>query len=92
VLRIGIVGAPFAAELHAANLHRLPGTRVERHGVCARTRTQADTAIARVFTDYRDLVESPEVDVVDICATTNAHTEIAVAAAQAGKHVTSRSP
>jgi predicted dehydrogenase len=97
VLRIGIVGARFAAGLHAANLHRLRGTRVEVTAVCARTRTQAEAfaqqhAIARVFTDYRDLVESPEVDVVDICATTNAHAEIAVAAARAGKHVIVEKP
>jgi predicted dehydrogenase len=97
VLRIGIVGARFAAELHAANLHRLRGTRVEVTAVCARTRAQAEAfaqqhAIARVFTDYRDLVESPEVDVVDICATTNAHAEIAVAAARAGKHVIVEKP
>jgi predicted dehydrogenase len=97
VLRIGIVGARFAAELHAVNLHRLRGTRVEVTAVCARTRAQAEAfaqqhAIARVFTDYRDLVESPEVDVVDICATTNAHAEIAVAAARAGKHVIVEKP
>jgi len=97
VLRIGIVGARFAAELHAANLHRLRGTRVEVTAVCARTRAQAEAfaqqhAIPRVFTDYRDLVESPAVDVVDICATTNAHAEIAIAAAGAGKHVIVEKP
>jgi predicted dehydrogenase len=97
VLRIGIVGARFAAELHATNLHRLRGTRAELTAVCARTRAQAEAfakqhAIANVFTDYRDLVESPVVDVVDICATTNAHAAIAVAAARAGKHVIVEKP
>jgi predicted dehydrogenase len=70
---------------------------VELTAVCARTRTQAEAfaahhGIPRVFTDYRALVESPDVDVVDICATTNAHAEVAVAAARAGKHVIVEKP
>ena len=84
-LRIGIVGARFAAELHATNYRPLLGPRVELAAVCSRTRGQAEDfarrhAIPRVFTDYLALVESPDVDVVDICATTDSHHEIAVAA------------
>ena len=91
------MGARFAAELHAANYRHLRGSRVELAAVCARTRTQAEVFarhhdIPHVFTDYRALVESPVVDVVDICATTNAHAEIAVAAARAGKHVIVEKP
>ena len=96
-LRIGIVGARFAAELHATNYRPLRGHRVELTAVCARTREQAESfarrhAIPRVFTDYRALVDSPDVDVVDICATTDRHHEIAIAAAQAGKHVIVEKP
>jgi predicted dehydrogenase len=96
-LRIGIVGARFAAELHATNYRPLLGPRVELTAVCSRTRGQAEDfarrhAIPRVFTDYRALVESPDVDVVDICATTDSHHEIAVAAARAGKHVIVEKP
>src|SRR5262245_20304943 len=97
MLRIGIVGARFAADLHAANYRHLRGSRVELSAVCARTRDQAEAfagrhGIPHVFTDYRALVESPHVEVVDICATTNAHAEIAVAAARAGKHVIVEKP
>jgi predicted dehydrogenase len=96
-LRIGIVGARFAAELHATNYRPLLGPRVELAAVCSRTRGQAEDfarrhAIPRVFSDYRALVESPDVDVVDICATTDSHHEIAVAAARAGKHVIVEKP
>ncbi|PYM90923.1 MAG: oxidoreductase [Candidatus Rokuibacteriota bacterium] len=96
-LRIGIVGARFAAELHATSYRPLRGHRVELTAVCARTREQAESfarhhAIPRVFTDYRALVDSPDVDVVDICATTDRHHEIAIAAAQAGKHVIVEKP
>lgn len=80
-----------------ANYRHLRGSKVELAAVCARTRAQAEAFakhhdIPHVFTDYRALVESPAIDVVDICATTNAHAEIAVAAARAGKHVIVEKP
>src|SRR5216117_1321121 len=96
-LRIGIVGARFAAELHAVNYRPLVGSKVELAAVCARTRSQAEAfakhhAVARVFTDYRELCASPHVDVVDICSTTDTHHEVAIAAARAGKHVIVEKP
>jgi predicted dehydrogenase len=45
-----------------------------------------------VFSDYRKLVECPEVEVVDVCATTDAHHEIAIASARAGRHVIVEKP
>jgi predicted dehydrogenase len=94
---VGIVGARFAAELHAVNYRPLRGHRVELAGVCARTRERAEAfarrhGVGRVFEDYRALVESPDVDVVDVCATTDVHHEVAVAAARAGKHVIVEKP
>jgi len=91
------VGARFAAELHAVNYRALRGVKAELTAVCARTRADAEAfakrhGIPRVFTDYRQLVASPEVDVVDVCATTEVHHEIAVAAAGAGKHVIVEKP
>ncbi|MBI1846079.1 MAG: Gfo/Idh/MocA family oxidoreductase [Candidatus Rokubacteria bacterium] len=96
-LRVGIVGARFAADLHAVNYRPLRGVKVELAAACARTREQAEAfarkfEIPRVFTDHRALVESPDVDVVDVCATTDAHPEIAIAAARAGKHVIVEKP
>ena len=96
-LRIGIVGARFAADLHAVNYRPLLGRKVTLSAVCSRTAAEAQAfatrhEIPRVFTDYRALVASPDVDVVDVCATTNVHHEIAVAAAQAGKHVIVEKP
>lgn len=47
---------------------------------------------ATPYTDYRDLIADPEVDVVDICLPTDLHAEVAVAALEAGKHVLSEKP
>jgi predicted dehydrogenase len=96
-LRVGIVGARFAADLHAANYRPLRGVKAQLAAVCARTRADTEAFAKRhdiphIYDDYRRLVESPEVDVVDICATTDVHHEIAVAAARAGKHVIVEKP
>jgi predicted dehydrogenase len=96
-LRIGLVGARFAAELHAVNYRPLRGSKVELAAVAARSRESAEAFakrhdVPRVFADYRRLVESPDVDVVDICSTTDTHHEVAIAAARAGKHVIVEKP
>jgi predicted dehydrogenase len=96
-LGIGLVGARFAAGLHAANYRPLRGTKVELTAVCARSRADAEACakrhdIPRVFHDYRDLVACADVDCVDVCATTAVHHEVAVAAARAGKHLIVEKP
>jgi predicted dehydrogenase len=91
------VGARFAADLHAVNYAHLRPGKVELTAVCARTRDQAEMfakhhQIPHVFTDHRHLAESSDVDVVDVCATTDAHHVIARDAARAGKHVIVEKP
>src|SRR6202048_2071705 len=43
-------------------------------------------------TDWRKLIESPGIDLIDIAAPNDAHAEIAIAAAQAGKMVMCEKP
>ena len=47
---------------------------------------------AKVCTDYRELLKDPAVDAVDICTPNDLHSEIAVAALEAGKHVFCEKP
>ena len=96
-LGIGIVGARFAAELHAVNYRPLMPSRVRLAAVCSRTRADVEKfakhhEIPRVFTEIGALVDCADVDVVDICSTTDSHHEIAIAAARAGKHVIVEKP
>ncbi len=96
-LGVGIVGARFAADLHAVNYRPLVPARVRLAAVCSRTRADVEKFakhhdIPRAFTDVRQLVECPEVEVVDVCSTTDSHHEIAIAAARAGKHVIVEKP
>ena len=43
-------------------------------------------------TDWRKLIDDKNIDVVDICVPNNYHTEIAIAAAQAGKMIICEKP
>ena len=47
---------------------------------------------AKCFADYRALLKCKEIDAVDICTPNDLHSEIAVAALKAGKHVMCEKP
>lgn len=87
---IGLVGLGAFGEKHLAALASLPDARVI--ALCSRTPGRAAAlaeryGVARWYTDYRELVADPEVDVVDVCTRDFEHVEPTVAAAGAGKHV-----
>jgi Predicted dehydrogenases and related proteins len=42
--------------------------------------------------DWREVVEHPDIDVIDIVTPNNSHAEIAIAAAKAGKHIICEKP
>ena len=89
-VRVGVIGLGWFGEVHAETLAAMPG--VELAAVCTR-RPQRLTEIAdrfrvsRRFTDYRELLASPEIDVVDITTHVQDHREIAIQALRSGKHV-----
>jgi predicted dehydrogenase len=48
--------------------------------------------IERRVSDYRELLDDPDIDVVDICVPSALHSEVVIAALQAGKHVLCEKP
>lgn len=50
------------------------------------------TKNAKVYTDYRELLANPEVEVVHICTPNISHSEIAIAAFEAKKYVYCEKP
>jgi predicted dehydrogenase len=46
----------------------------------------------RIESDWRRLVEAPDIDAIDICVPNDLHAEIAIAAAKAGKMVLTEKP
>ncbi|MBI5966392.1 MAG: Gfo/Idh/MocA family oxidoreductase [Deltaproteobacteria bacterium] len=97
LLRIGIVGAQFAARLHLQNYSRWRGSKIEILTVASRTRARAEEFARRynipeVCDDYRRLLDRKDIDVVDLCIPTDLHHEFVIQAAQAGKHVICEKP
>jgi UDP-N-acetylglucosamine 3-dehydrogenase len=48
--------------------------------------------VGKTYTDYREALADPEIDAVSICAPHRLHAPLAIAAAQAGKHVLVEKP
>jgi predicted dehydrogenase len=73
---------------------------IQMHTVCGcrgEGKTIVPTAVARWgfehgSTHWREVVASPEIDIVDIVAPNHVHAEIAIGAAKAGKHVICEKP
>ncbi|WNM37239.1 Gfo/Idh/MocA family oxidoreductase [Micromonospora halotolerans] len=102
VLRVGMVGYAFMGAAHSQawrtvnRVYDLPA-RVRMALVCGRDEPKVAEAAGRLgwdghTTDWRRLVESDEIDVVDICTPGDSHCEIALAALAAGKHVLCEKP
>jgi predicted dehydrogenase len=91
----GVIGTGLFGENHALVYSRLPG--VELVAVCdqneARAREVAERYGARTYyTDYVQLLAEPDISAVSIATPDFAHSEIALAAAQAGKHILCEKP
>jgi predicted dehydrogenase len=96
-LGIGLVGARWGARMHLANYARLPPGLVEVRGVCARTLASAAALAAEgnipiATADYAALLARPDIDVIDVCAPPALHHELAIRAAEAGKHIIMEKP
>jgi len=87
-LRIGVLGAGWAAGLHLEGFRRTPG--VVLAAICSRTRRRAELradefGIHRVIDSVEDLVDA--VDVVTIATPPDAHLAPALTALAAGRHL-----
>ena len=47
---------------------------------------------AKAYADYRELLKDPEIDIVHVCTPNVSHSEITIAALEAGKHVYCEKP
>lgn len=93
-LRIGIVGARFAARFHWQGYRRISGVSVEVVGVTSNS-PQSREKFARDF-NVKACASLDELcglaDVIDICAPPSTHEPLAVQALGCGKHVVIEKP
>jgi predicted dehydrogenase len=92
---VGIIGSQFIAELHAEAFRQVPDARV----VAVASPNPAHVKpfaekhhIPRWFTDYRELLALPEVQMVNLCLPNYLHCQATQDAARAGKHVVCEKP
>jgi predicted dehydrogenase len=91
----GVIGAGLFGENHALVYSRAPG--VELIAVCDQNEERAKEVAARYGArrheaDYQKVLADPEIKAVSIATPDFAHAEIALAAAQAGKHILCEKP
>ena len=94
-VRIGLIGAGFIAHYHLEGLRCAGGAEVRM--VAGRTPEKTDAlaqryGIASTTTDWRALLARDDIDAVVITSPDETHTEIAIAATQAGKHILLQKP
>ncbi len=89
-LRWGIIGMGRFGRIHAQAIQGIPDQQLV--AVCNRTRERLDLAadefqVSSAYTDFRRLLDDPQVDVVTITTHWREHFEIARDALASGKHV-----
>ena len=94
---LGTIGAGRASELHMNALQRYSGAHVRYRMISARRHEQVMAAQKRygfekATLDYHDILNDPEIDVVDICTPPYVHEEMILEALAAGKHVICEKP
>ena len=95
--RVGLIGYKFMGRAHSNAWRQAPKffdlkANVELHTICGRDAAGVNAARAKLgwqfaTTDWREIVESPLIDIVDIATPTFTHAEMAIAALKNGKHV-----
>src|SRR5215831_8536818 len=93
-IRVGIVGARFAARFHWEGLNRVHGVPFEVVGVTSKTAQARDTfAEEKKIKSFAHLAELCEaVDVIDLCTPPVSHEQLAIDALALGKHVIIEKP
>ncbi len=94
LLKFGLIGCGRIAPRHAQSIRELPGAALVAVADIKASRVQRFAADhgAEAYSDYRRLLDRPDVAVVSICTPSGMHAEMAVAALQAGKHVIVEKP
>ncbi|GGD53280.1 Gfo/Idh/MocA family protein [Paenibacillus nasutitermitis] len=101
-VRIGMVGYKFMGKAHSHAYRDLPfyfdnDVQPVMQAIAGRDEAGVKAAAdkmgwASYETDWRRLVERDDIDLIDIGSPNNTHAEIAIAAAQAGKHIICEKP
>lgn len=97
VLRVGIIGAGgIAKDVHIPNYLK-QGSKVKLVGIADVVRGNAESLaskhnIEHIFTDFQEMLDTIELDVVSVCTPNKFHAVASIAALKAGCHVMCEKP
>ena len=103
ILRIGILGYAFMGKSHSNAYKKMnyimypPPALAELYAICGRNEEAVKTAAKRYgykkyYTDWKELVKDPDVDVFDNSGPNNVHYEPTLKAIENGKHIFCEKP
>lgn len=98
IYTVGIIGFGFIGKVHAYGHRNIPlfydqqefGSRITH--VCTSKAATAEKGASQIgaahaVTDYREITENPDIDIVDICTPNNLHFEALLSAIRHNKHI-----
>lgn len=95
-MKFGIVGAGRIGRVHAQSIQQaISGSSVVAITDVIKKSAEsaaAEFGIPKVYDSYEELVKDPNVDAVLVCSSTDTHATVAIAAANAKKHVFCEKP
>jgi predicted dehydrogenase len=94
-IRVAIVGCGRISDLHQMGYRGRQDARIV--AVCDTKRSHAkkkarEWGVDKIFTDYQQVLEDQEVDLVELLTPHHLHCSMTVQAAQAGKHISVQKP
>ncbi|MFA4880268.1 MAG: Gfo/Idh/MocA family oxidoreductase [Candidatus Doudnabacteria bacterium] len=101
-VNVGLIGYMFMGKAHSHAYHDVAmffnmDAKPIMKAICGRNEKGVKEASEKFGwesyeTDWEKLVRRDDIDLIDICAPTNMHRDIAIAAAKAGKHIICEKP
>ncbi|GIV78937.1 MAG: hypothetical protein KatS3mg050_3331 [Litorilinea sp.] len=94
-LKVGVIGVGGIAKTH------MPGWAASEHAEVIAGSDVAPSVleawgqlhgVTRLSTNPADIINDPDIDIIDVCTPNMYHTELVVAALNAGKHVICEKP
>ncbi len=95
MVKFGVIGGRVISKSHAQGISDTPNAQIG--AICDIIEEKAVALaqkyhVGKVYTDYNELLQDPDIDAVSVCVPSGIHGEIVMAAAHAGKHILCEKP
>lgn len=94
MVNFAVIGCGKIGNRHISILKEIDGIKVTGVAdiVFERAKETAFSCGARAFSDYKELLKMPEINIVNVCTPTGLHAQMSIDALNAGKHVLCEKP